>query len=64
MFSVIYDNYEKNHKQEIWLSNKNMNLTMDEIYQMTIRDRKFYIQTHNKAIEKEVEQIKSKTRKK
>ena len=51
MFSVIYDNYEKNLKQELWLCHKNMNLTMDEIYQMTIRDRKFYIQTHNKAIE-------------
>ena len=64
IFSVIYDNYEKNLNQELWLCHKNMNLTMDEIYQMTIRDRKFYIQTHNKAIEKEVEQIKSKTRKK
>ena len=64
MFSVIYDNYAKNLTQELWLCHKNMNLTMDEIYQMTIRDRKFYIQTHNKAIEKEVEQIKSKTRKK
>ena len=64
MFSVIYDNYEKNLKQELWLCHKNMNLTMDEIYQMTIRDRKFYIQTHNKAIEREVQQIKSKARKK
>ena len=64
MFSVIYDNYEKNLKQELLMCHKNMNLSMDEIYKMTIRDRKFYIQTHNKAIEKEVEQIKSKTRKK
>ena len=64
MFSVIYDNYEKNLKQELWMCHKNMNLSKDEIYKMTIRDRKFYIQTHNKAIEKEVEQIKSKTRKK
>ena len=63
MFSVIYDNYEKNLKQELWMCHKNMNLTMDEIYQMTIRDRKFFIQTHNKAIEREVEQIKSKARK-
>ena len=54
MFSVIYDNYEKNLKQELWLCHKNMNLTMDEIYQMTIRDRKFYIQTHNKDLEKEI----------
>lgn len=64
MFSVIYDNYEKNLKQELWMCHKNMDLTMDEIYEMTIRDRKFYIQTHNKAVEKEVEQMKASTRKK
>nr|DAR64506.1 MAG TPA: hypothetical protein [Caudoviricetes sp.]DAW74850.1 MAG TPA: hypothetical protein [Ackermannviridae sp.] len=64
MFSVIYDNYEKNLKQELWMCHKNMDLTMDEIYEMTIRDRKFYIQTHNKAVEREVEQMKASTRKK
>ena len=58
MFSVIYDNYEKNLKQELWMCHKNMDLTMDEIYEMTIRDRKFYIQTHNKAVEREVEQMR------
>lgn len=64
MFSVIYDNYEKNLKQELWACHKNMGLTMEEIYEMTIRDRKFYIQTHNKSVEKEIEQMKSKSRKK
>nr|DAO40913.1 MAG TPA: hypothetical protein [Herelleviridae sp.] len=64
MFSVIYDNYEKNLKQELWMCHKNMDLTMGEIYEMTIRDRKFYIQTHNKAVEKEVEQMKASSRKK
>lgn len=64
MFSVIYDNYEKNLKQELWACHKNMELTMDEIYEMTIRDRKFYIQTHNKSVEKEIERMKSKSRKK
>lgn len=64
MFSVIYDNYEKNLKQELWMCHKHMNLSMNEIYEMTIRDRKFYIQTHNKVVEKEVEQMKSKGRKK
>lgn len=63
MFSVIYDNYEKNLKQELWMCHKNMDLTMEEIYEMTIRDRKFFIQTHNKAVEKETEQMKAKTRK-
>jgi hypothetical protein len=64
MFSEIYDNYEKNLKQELWMCHKHMNLTMEEIYNMTIRDRKFYIITHNKAVAKEVEQMKSKSRKK
>jgi hypothetical protein len=64
MFSVIYDNYEKNLKQELWMCHKNMDLTMGEIYEMTIRDRKFYIQTHNKAVEREVEQMKASSRKK
>lgn len=64
MFSVIYDNYEKNLKQELWMCHKNMDLTMGEIYEMTIRDRKFYIQTHNKAVEKEVEQMKASSRNK
>ena len=63
MFSVIYDNYEKNLKQELWMCHKHMNLTMTEIYEMTIRDRKFYIQTHNKVVEKEVEQMKSRSKK-
>ena len=64
MFSVIYDNYEKNLKQELWACHKNMGLTMEEIYDITIRDRKFYIQTHNKEVERETEQMKSKSRKK
>ena len=63
MFSVIYDNYEKNLKQELWMCHKHMNLTMNELYEMTIRDRKFYIQTHNKVVEKEVEQMKLRRKK-
>lgn len=64
MFSAIYDNYEKNLKQELWMCHKHMNLTMEEIYNMTIRDRKFYILTHNKLVEKEIEQMKLHRRKK
>lgn len=41
-----------------------MDLTMDEIYNMTIRDRKFYIITHNKLVQKEVEHMKYSGRKK
>jgi hypothetical protein len=41
-----------------------MELPMNEIYEMTIRDRKFYIRTHNKAVEKETEAMKSRRHKK
>lgn len=51
LFSLIYDRYEKHLKNELWLCHKNMNLTMDEIYNMPINDRKFYIRLHNKSIE-------------
>lgn len=64
MFSVISNDYEKNLKQELWMCHKHMNLTMEEIYNMTIRDRKFYIITHNKVVEKEIQQMKSNSRKK
>ena len=64
MFSEIYDNYEKNLKKELWMCHKHMNLTMDEIYEMTIRDRKFYIRTHNEAVAKEVADMKAKTHRK
>ena len=33
---------------------------MSEIYRMPIRDRKFYIMTHNKQIESEKEMLKHK----
>ena len=39
MFSLIYDNYEKDLKREIWLCHKNMNLSISEIENMPIRDR-------------------------
>lgn len=59
MFSAIYKDYEKNLKNELWLCHKNMDLTMNEIYDMTVRDRRFYIFTHNKSVEKEKEKMKN-----
>lgn len=64
MFSVIYKDYETNLKKELWMCHKYMELPMNEIYEMTIRDRKFYIRTHNKAVEKETEAMKSRRHKK
>ena len=53
LFSLIYKNYEKDLKKEIWLCHKYMGLSLTEIYNMPIQDRKFYILTHNKQVDAE-----------
>lgn len=50
-------------KKEIFLCHKNMKMSIDEIYNMPIQDRKFYIRTHNKEIEKEKQQYSNKNKK-
>ena len=60
LFSLIYDNYEKNLKKELFLCHKNMELTMEEIYNMPTRDRKYFISLHNKAVTKEKEALNRK----
>ena len=52
LFSQRTD-FEKNLKKELWLCHRNMNLSMDELYKMTVADRKSFIQIHNKEVEKE-----------
>lgn len=59
LFSLIYDNYEKDLKKELWLCHKNMDLSMEEIERMPIQDRKYFISLHNKQVEKEKEQFKN-----
>lgn len=56
MFSLTSD-FEKNLKYELWLCHKHMNLTMEELYNMSVGDRKTYIIIHNKQVEKEKEQL-------
>lgn len=63
LFSLIYENYEMDLKKEIFLCHKNMKMSIDEIYNMPIQDRKFYIRTHNKEIEKEKQQYSNKNKK-
>lgn len=58
LFSLIYKNYEKDLKKELWLCHKYMKLSMTEIYNMPIQERKFYILTHNKQVDKEKRQLK------
>lgn len=58
LFSLT-SNYEKQLKNELWMCHKNMNLSMDEIYNMTVMDRRNYIYIHNKEVERENEKLKS-----
>ena len=63
LFSLTSD-FEKNLKHELWLCHKHMNLSMEELYNMTVSDRKNYIIIHNKDVEKEKERLESIRRKK
>ena len=63
LFSLT-SNFEKNLKHELWLCHKHMNLSMEELYNMTVSDRKNYIIIHNKDVEKEKERLESIRRKK
>ena len=63
LFSLI-SNFEKNLKHELWLCHKHMNLSMEEIYNMPVSDRKNYILIHNKDVEKEKERLEGIRRKK
>lgn len=62
LFSLT-SNFEKNLKHELWLCHKNMNLSMEDLYNMTVADRKTYIAIHNKQVEKEKERLESMRRK-
>ena len=58
LFSLIYKKNKKDLKKELWLCHKYMKLSMTEIYNMPIQERKFYILTHNKQVDKEKRQLK------
>ena len=59
LFSLT-SNFEKVLKHELWLCHKNMDLSMEELYNMTVADRKTYIVIHNKEVEKENAKLKMK----
>lgn len=63
LFSLT-SNFEKKLKHELWLCHKHMNLSMEELYNMTVSDRKNYILIHNKDVEKEKERLESMRRRK
>lgn len=53
----LNSNFEKNLKHELWLCHKYMKLSMEELYNMPVSDRKSYIIIHNKQVEKEKERL-------
>ena len=63
LFSLT-SNFEKNLKNELWLCHKHMDLSMEDLYNMPVNDRKRYIFIHNKQVEKEKERLESIRRKK
>ena len=63
LFSLT-SNYEKRLKTELWLCHSNMKLTMEEINNMTVADRKGYIAIHNKQMQREKERMENMRRKK
>lgn len=64
MLFSLTSNFEKNLKHELWLCHKHMNLSMEELYNMTVSDRKNYIIIHNKDVEKEKERLENIRRRK
>lgn len=63
LFSLT-SNFEKGLKTELLLCHKHMGLSMEELYNMPVSDRKSYIFIHNKEVEKEKERLESMRRKK
>lgn len=56
LFSLT-SNFEKSLKTELLTCHKHMGLSMEELYNMPVSDRKSYIIIHNKQVEKEKERI-------
>ena len=52
LFSVMYKDYEKHLKEEIWSCHKHLEMSLHEVYNLPIQDRKMFIYLHNKEMEK------------
>lgn len=53
LFSLMYDGYEKDLKEEIWSCHKYMKLSMEEVMRLPRHERKAYIKIHNKLVDEE-----------
>lgn len=56
LFSLTSE-FAKNLKTELWLCHVNMKLSMEDLYNMTVADRKDFIAIHNRQTEKERERL-------
>ena len=65
MLFSLTSNFEKNLKTELWLCHHNMKLSMEDLYNMTVADRKTYIKIHNRQMKIEKDRLdKIKTKRK
>lgn len=53
LFSSISPDYEKLLKDELYGCFKYIKIPFSELYNMPIRDRKYYIMRHNRTVEEE-----------
>lgn len=60
LFSSISPDYERNLKEELWGCFKNVGIPFEELWKMPTRDRKYYIQMHNKYVQEENDRIEGK----
>ena len=54
----MYDDFEKDLKEELFLVHKYMKIPFREIYQMPVFERRIYRQIHNKVAQEEREAMK------
>jgi len=64
MLFLLTSNFEKTLRQELWLCHKHMNLSMEDLYNMTVADRKSYIIIHNRQVDQEKQRLENIRRKK
>ena len=63
LFSLTFEHYEKQLKQELLSCHKYMDLPMSELMNMTVHDRRVYIQIHNRIVDAENKKMKDASRK-
>lgn len=58
LFSLTFEHYEKQLKQELLACHKYMVIPMSDLMNMTVRDRRAYIQIHNRIVDAENKKLK------